>query len=132
MSTWTEKQLKSIGDADELRISSRRPDGSLRPYVTIWVARSGDAIYVRSAHGVDNPWFRRATASGSGRISAGGVETDVTYVRPAEGVHPAIDQALHAKYDRYGRGPVGAITGRSAWPGTLEVVPAGPTTSAAE
>jgi hypothetical protein len=74
---------------------------------------------------VDNPWFRRAVASGSGRIEAGGVTRDVTFERPADDVHEAIDAALHAKYDRYGPGPVGAITGGAAHAGTLRVVPAG-------
>jgi hypothetical protein len=53
---WTSDQLSAIGDAEELQISSRRPDGTLRPYVTIWVVRAGDELYVRSAAGPDNPW----------------------------------------------------------------------------
>ena len=51
MTAWTADELDRIGRADELRIASRRADGSLRPYVTIWTVRSGDDIYVRSAHG---------------------------------------------------------------------------------
>jgi hypothetical protein len=124
MTTWTPDELARIGRADELRIASRRPDGTLRGFVTIWVARSGDEVYVRSAHGVDNPWFRRAVASGRGRIEAGGVARDVTFEEPEEDVHAGIDAALHTKYDRYGPGPVGAITGASAHPGTLRLVPA--------
>lgn len=65
MSAWTEDELSRIGRAEELQITSRRADGSLRPYVTIWVVRAGDDIYVRSAYGSSNPWFVRATASGS-------------------------------------------------------------------
>lgn len=67
MSTWTTDELARLDATEELQISSRRADGSLRPYVTIWVVRSGERIYVRSAYGAKNPWFVRATASGSGR-----------------------------------------------------------------
>ncbi|WNM28494.1 DUF2255 family protein [Demequina capsici] len=125
MGAWTSHELATIAQTDELRIASRRPDGTLRPWVTIWVAREGDDIYVRSAHGVDNPWFRRASRSGRGRVSAGGVERDVVLeLVPADAAeHPRIDAELHAKYDRYGPAYVGAITGASTYEGTFQVVP---------
>ena len=83
MTNWTNEELTRIGDAEELRIASLRGDGTLRPFVTIWVVRVDDNLYVRSAYGADNPWFRRAKASGSGRIRAGGIERDVTFAAPA-------------------------------------------------
>jgi hypothetical protein len=39
----------------------------------MWTVRAGDKLYIRSAYGPDNPWYRRATTSGTGRIRAGGV-----------------------------------------------------------
>ncbi len=54
MTAWTADELARIGRPDELQVSSRRPDGSLRPYITIWVVRLGDDLYVRSAYGPDN------------------------------------------------------------------------------
>ncbi|MGN8245174.1 DUF2255 family protein [Cellulomonas soli] len=123
MTSWTADELDRVGGATELRVASRRPDGSLRPFVTIWVAATGHQVYVRSARGTDNPWFRRATESGRGRIIAGGVERDVRFEAPDPQVHPQIDEALHLKYDRYGPGPVGAITGSGTWAGTLRVIP---------
>ena len=83
-STWTDDELRRIGAATELQITSRRPDRSLRPYVTIWTVRAGDGLYVRSAYGTGNPWFRRATASGKGRIRAAGIERDVTFTPASE------------------------------------------------
>lgn len=71
--SWTEAELTKIGDAEELQVSSYRRDGTARPYVTIWVVRTDNKLYVRSAYGTDNPWFVRATASGTGRIRAGGI-----------------------------------------------------------
>src|SRR5687767_4281299 len=97
--SWTADELRAMGDAEELRLASRRRDGTLRPYVTMWVVRVGDELYVRSAYGAENPWYRRAKASGSGRVRAGGVERDVTFSAAAPDVHPAIDAAYHTKYD---------------------------------
>jgi hypothetical protein len=54
-----------------LQLASLRCDGELRPYVTMWVVRAGGDLYVRSVYGPDNPWFRRAKASGAGRVRAG-------------------------------------------------------------
>ena len=42
MTAWNADEPARIGKADELQITSRRSDGSFRPYVTIWVVRSGD------------------------------------------------------------------------------------------
>ena len=79
MNTWTDEELDRVGTAEELQLASVRGDGTLRPYVTMWVVRAGGDLYVRSAHGPDNPWYRRAKASGTGRIRAGGLERDVTF-----------------------------------------------------
>ena len=123
MTTWTEEELNRIGDAEELKLASARSDGSLRPYVTMWVVRVGDDVYVRSAYGPDNPWFRRAKASGSGRIRAGGMERDVTFAEPASAVHSAIDAAYRAKYDRYGPKLVDTVVGPEAAAVTIKLVP---------
>lgn len=123
MSAWTGNELSRIGGATELRIASQRTDGTLRPFVTIWHATLDGELYIRSAHGPDNGWFRRAVQSGAGRISAGGVEKDVTFTPAEPAVREALDDALHVKYDRYGPGPVGAITGSDVLETTLLVAP---------
>ena len=69
MSAWTSEALAAVDTSDELRVSSYRPDGTLRPFVTIWVVRVDDDVYIRSAYGPGNGWFRRAQASGTGRIT---------------------------------------------------------------
>jgi hypothetical protein len=78
MTTWTGKELGRVGEAQELQLASERPDDTLRHYVTRWVVRVDDDLYVRSAYGANNPWFRRAKASGLRRIRAGDLERDVT------------------------------------------------------
>ena len=123
MATWPQNELGRIGAAEEIGLASRRPDGSLRPYVTMWVVRAGDDLYVRSAYGPDNPWYRRATASGTGRIRASGIERDVSFAQAAPGVQDDIDAAYHAKYDRYGPQIVGSVTGPGAHRLTVRLAP---------
>src|SRR6187402_469617 len=111
MGTWTDEELEKIDSATELRVTSRRPDGTLRPFVPIWHTTIDDALYIRSAAGPQNGWFRRALASGLGRIDAGGVVKDVTFQLADRSIRTALDEALHRKYDLYGPQAIGAITG---------------------
>lgn len=119
MTGWNEEELDRIGEARELQLASFRRDGTLRPYVTMWVVRTGNELYVRSAYGPGNPWFRRAKASGAGRIRAGGLERDVSFAEPAPDVHVGIDAAYHAKY-----GPqiVGTVVGPLAEAVTIRLM----------
>ena len=121
--TWTSDELSRIGDAEELRIASTRTDGSLRPFVIIWVVRVGDDLYVRSAFGSANPWFVRAKASGTGRITAGGIEKDVVFAEADASVHADIDAAYHAKYDRFGPAIVGTVVGPKTVETTIRLEP---------
>ena len=125
MNTWTDDELNRIGTAEELQLASSRLDGTLRPYVTMWVVRAGDDLYVRSAYGPDNGWFRRAKASRTGHIRAGGVERDVDFaeVEATADAHAAIDAAYHAKYDHYGPRIVGSVVGPQARTVTIKLVP---------
>src|SRR5271167_947999 len=102
MSTWTERELESIGDAQELELASRRADGSLRSFTTMWVVRVGGDVYVRSAGGADRPWYQHARNSGAGRVRAGNVDAEVEFADAASETQLEIDAQYHAKYDRYG------------------------------
>jgi len=86
VATWTSQELERLGRAQELHLATRRRDGGLSRYVTMWVVRVGDNLYVRSAYGPDNPWYRRARTAGEGRVRAGGVERDVTFESAADAV----------------------------------------------
>lgn len=120
-SQWTDDELTRLGNAIELQLASRRADGTLRPFTTMWVARAGDDMYVRSAGGPDRPWYRHALNSGAGRIHVGGLTSDVTFSKADPGVHEELDTAYHAKYDRFGAGPVGHVTGPAAHPVTIRL-----------
>ena len=121
-SSWTDEELRRVGDAVELDLASRRPDGELRSYTTMWVGRVGDDLYVRSAGGPNRPWYRHALAAGTGRIRAGGIEREVVFADADPGVHDAIDRTYHAKYDRFGPGPVSHVTGPDTHPVTVRLL----------
>ena len=121
MSDWTAEELDTIGAADELRIAALRPDGSLRPYTTIWVVRVGDDLYVRSYRGRDGDWFRSVLRRPEGRIRAGGLTRDVTFAEPADADQAAIDEAYRNKYARYGASYIDPMVGRAARAATLRL-----------
>jgi hypothetical protein len=98
MSDWTGEELGTIGAADELEVAALRPDGSLRPYTTIWAVRVGDDLYVRSYRGRNGAWFRSVLRRPEGRIRAGGVDREVTFEEASNADQAAIDQAYRAKY----------------------------------
>jgi hypothetical protein len=124
-STWTDKELRGIGRSTEVQVASRRPDGTLRPYVTIWGVPSGSDFYIRSAYGPQNGWFRRAVEAGEGRVRAGDIERDVSFELLDAGspVQGDIDAAYHAKYDSYGPKIVGSVVGPAAAAVTLQILP---------
>ena len=126
MATWTKRSSTASATPMSYNSPRVRDDTSLRPYVTMWVVRVGDDLYVRSAGGPKRPWYRRAKASGTGRIRAGGVERDVTFAEASAHAHADIDAAYHAKYDRYGATIVGHVTGPDAQPVSIRLTPKDP------
>jgi hypothetical protein len=125
MRPWTTDELEAFGGPDEVRISSLRPDGSARKPITIWIARLGDELYVRSAYGPDNGWYRRARASRAGTIAAGSRTAKVRFEDADPAVAEPLHAAYHAKYDRYGPNIVGSVVSDDAAGATLRLVPAG-------
>lgn len=122
MTIWTPDELDRIAAADELRIQPRRTDGTLRDPVPIWVVRHGDDLYVRSYRGADGAWYRTAQASHDGRIQAGGVTKDVSFVAADDDVNDLIDTAYRTKYDR-SSSYVAPMVAPAARETTLKLVP---------
>jgi hypothetical protein len=101
MTAWTSDELDTIGRAEELRLATRRPDGTLRSPVTIWVIRRGDDLYIRSHRGPGGSWYRHARERRDGRIQAGEVDQDVTFADADHDLDDQVDAAYRAKYRRY-------------------------------
>jgi len=123
MTTWTRDELDSIGKAEELRIASLRRDGTHRKPVTIWVARVGDELCVRSVNGRTARWFRGAQVRREGRISAGGVAKEVIFTDADPGLNDDIDAAYRAKYRRYQARIVDSIVSAEARSATIRLLP---------
>jgi hypothetical protein len=123
MTGWTSDELTKIEAADELEIASIRLDGTLRNLVTIWVVRVGDDLYVRSVNGRTGAWFRGTQVRHEGRIGAGGVEKDVTFVDADDAINDQIDDAYRSKYRRYAPSIVGSVLTPEARSATINLVP---------
>jgi hypothetical protein len=124
MTTWTKDELDKIAAADELQIASLRPDATLGKPVTIWVVRIGDDLYIRSYKGRGGSWFRAAQAHHAGRIRAGGVEKEVTFVDETDpGINDEIDAAYRTKYRGYSAQYVDPMVAAEAQSTSIKLVP---------
>ena len=124
MTTWTKDELDKIAAADELQIASLRPDATLAKPVTIWVVRIGDDLYIRSYKGRGGSWFRAAQAQQAGRIRAGGVEKEVTFVDETDpGINDEIDAAYRTKYRGYSAQYVDPMVAAEARSTSIKLVP---------
>jgi len=123
MTPWTSDQLDKVERAEELQIASIRRDGTLRKPVTIWVVRHGDDLYVRSVRGRPAHWFRGTQERHEGRIRAGGVQQDVTFVDADHDIGDEVDAAYRAKYRRYAGSILNSVLTPEARSTTIKLVP---------
>ena len=123
MSGWSEAERDAIAQGDELRLASQRRDGTLRDPVTIWVVRLGEDLFVRSVNGRGSAWFRGTQVRHEGRISAAGVERDVTFAEADEEIADRLDEAYRTKYRRYPSSTVESVLSADARSATIKLVP---------
>jgi hypothetical protein len=123
MTAWTTDELTKIGSAEELQIASLRPDSTLRKSVTIWVVRQGDSLFVRSVKGPTAAWFRGTQDRHEGRIRAGGVEKDVTFVDAEHDIDDEVDATYRAKYRRYSGSILNSVLTHQARSTTIKLMP---------
>ncbi|WP_066361189.1 DUF2255 family protein [Herbidospora mongoliensis] len=122
--TWNHDELSAIGEAEELEIAPRLADGTLIKPVTIWVVRYDDGLYVRSYKGENSHWFTVTQLGGEGRITAGGVTKDVTFVRVDDSqTNDDIDLAYRMKYRDQDTAYVDPMVAGPAKGTTLRLVP---------
>jgi hypothetical protein len=79
---------------------------------------------MRSVRGRDAGWFTSTQAAGTGHVSIGGIEKDVTFAEvssPAD--QDAISHAYQVKYNRYAKSIVDSILTPGALAATIKATP---------
>ncbi|HZP44598.1 MAG TPA: DUF2255 family protein [Candidatus Binataceae bacterium] len=123
MKSWTRDELSKLAAAEEIAIAPLGRDGRPRKPVTVWIVRLGDDLYVRSAYGPDSGWFRGARRRGEGRIRAGEMAKEVSFVEADPELTDAIDAAYRAKYRSQGAQYVNMMVSSKARSAALKVLP---------
>ncbi len=126
MTQWTSDQLDKFGRAEEVQIASVGRDGKLRKPVTVWAVRLGDDLYVRSVRGRNGHWFRGTQEKHEGRIRAGGIQQDITFVEADHDIDGQVDAAYRDKYRRYAGRILDSVLTPEARSSTLKIVPRSP------
>lgn len=102
MTDWSTQALHAFASTEEVRLAIRRANGTLRSPRTIWVVTSGQRVFIRSTNGRDAAWYRAATATGAGRLTARGVAHDVTFAHVENDADlAAADAGYRGKYGHY-------------------------------
>ena len=124
MAAWTGDELTRIGNSEEVGVAATRGDGSPRNRVTIWLVRTGDDLYVRSAvNGRNAAWFRAVQEGGRGRMWAAGLQKDVKFETADQALEGKIDAAYRDKYRRYAGRILNSCLTPDARSTTLKVLP---------
>lgn len=123
MTTWSTRDAQALTAPEEVQVSTRRPDGSLRRPTTIWVVGHGDRVFIRSTNGRDAAWFRAAVAAVGGRLTSRGTSHDVRFTEVTGPDLDLVDAGYRAKYGRYAS-IVDHLEGPGPRAATLEVHPA--------
>jgi hypothetical protein len=123
MTQWTSDQLGRVARAEEVELASVRRDGVLSKPVTVWAVRHGDEIFVRSVRGRSAYWFRGTQERHEGRIRAGGVQQDVTFIDADHSLDDEVDAAYRAKYRRYAGSILDSVLTPEARSTTIKLVP---------
>ncbi len=95
----TDAQVQAVNSANELHVSTYRPDGTTRKATPVWAVTVDGEVYVRSAFGPEGGWYRHAVADNRLHISVGDVSIDVALEPHSEpAVNESVDAAYRAKY----------------------------------
>jgi hypothetical protein len=105
-----------------LHISPFREDGVTYGTPTwIWSVAVGDDLYARTYYGQNSRWYQAAMRQTASRITAAGMNKEVTF-EPVEGpIDERIDDAYRAKY--HGSPYLSSMINARARSATVKIVP---------
>ena len=120
--TFAATDVAAIAAAEEIRIETTAPDGTVHRTI-IWIVVHDGDVYVRSVNGPEARWYREATATGEVALHVDGrrIPARVVPATDAEGV-AACSAGLEAKYK--GDYSLASMLEPETLPTTLRVVPA--------
>lgn len=119
--SWSATDLRLIDAAGELEIAVRRADGSLRPWVPIWVVCVGGQVYVRTWYRRESGWFGWALRSRQARIRVPDLEADITIDDIGDGLPQTTAEVNAAYRTKYGEGGAGSMVTATAVATTLQL-----------
>ena len=126
MMTWSKDELSNIALADDLHISPFRDDGATYGTPTwIWSVAVDDGLYVRAYNGQISRWYRAAVRQKAGRVVAGGMTKDVTFVAVDGAAHESLQKRIDEAYGaKYGNSPyIKPMIGGKARAATVRIIP---------
>ncbi len=122
--TWVKDELDKIAGSDDLHIAPFREDGKTYGTPTwIWSVVVDGELYVRAYNGKKSRWYEAAMRQRSGRITAAGMRSEVTFEPVSGDVNDRIDEAYRVKYK--GSEYLAPMIGTRARSATVKVTPLG-------
>lgn len=96
---WSEDELATIINRDDLKVSPYREDGVTFGTPTwIWAVAVDGELYVRAYNGTASRWYQAAIRQQAGRIIAANTVRDVRFEAVNGDVNDRIDAEYRAKY----------------------------------
>lgn len=99
INAWDTADANAIAGAEEVQVVTRRPDGTLRRPITIWIGVDAARVFIWSTNGRTADWFRGATATGE--IIAAGRTHEICFNETDPADPAAVDAAHRVEYGRY-------------------------------
>nr|BFE59459.1 hypothetical protein GCM10020063_039850 [Dactylosporangium thailandense] len=120
---WYPQSLRFLDAARELHIAVRRADGSLRPWLPIWIVCAGGQAYVRTWYRRDTGWFGAALRSRRARIRVPGLESNVAVEHIGDASSQLTADVDNAYRTKYGHGGARSMITAAAVATTLRLDP---------
>ena len=111
-----------MNKTNEIQISPKKSNGTLKEPTTIWMVRNDDNLYVRAWRGLKSKWYGAAKQSHEGNIRIKGKEIAVRFEEEDdEKTNQAINDAYLKKYgkNQYSKTMIGPEQQKT----TLKVLP---------
>ncbi|MDO3411616.1 DUF2255 family protein [Saccharibacillus sp. CPCC 101409] len=122
MSSWSETELQSFADADDLHVSPFRADGVTYGTPTwIWSVVVDGSLYARAYSGRESSWYQAALSRKAGRISIAGQTKEAAFEPAGGDLNDPIDDAYRVKYR--GSPYLNSMIGERARSATVQIKP---------